>query len=289
MPDQLMIQPILLVKIVLWIAAVSVSTILLRLRLATSRLRTAWLAGGTVLFGFVFGVLVRGGVNPNPVMTIRAFLKALIQEGRVAPLMTGMLGAFLIMSVVSNKSLCGWGCQLGLVQDLLHRVKLPKWKPKPWLSGTVRAVAFATLLAGFAAGSLDIIGVIDPFRIFSFSLTRWIGIFAGVVLAGSLFVYRPWCRFFCPFGLVSWVTEQVSLFRPRINREECKGCSLCVTACPSGAMEDIFEGKRLHADCFACGACIEACPRDNALGWWFPSQARRKEMTMTGKGDGNNR
>jgi len=285
MTDQLMIQPILLVKIILWIAAVAAATILLRRRLVTSRLRTAWLAGGTVLFGFVFGALVRGGVNPNPVMTIRAFLKALILEGRVAPLVAGMLGAFLIMSVFSNKSLCGWGCQLGLLQDLLHRVKLPKWKPKPWLSTTIRAGTFAALLIGLAVGTLDIIGVIDPFRILSFRFTLWIGIFSGIILAGSLFVYRPWCRFICPFGLVSWITEQVSLFRPRINREECKGCRLCVTACPSGAMEDIFTGKRLHVDCFACGACIEACSSDNALGWWSPSQARRKEITITGKGD----
>ena len=42
---------------------------------------------------------------------------------------------------------------------------------------------------------------------------------------------------------------------------------LCVQACPSQAMQDIYAGKTIHADCFACGACIAACPRDAALGW----------------------
>jgi len=87
------------------------------------------------------------------------------------------------------------------------------------------------------------------------------------VLAASLFVYRPWCHFLCPFGLLGWLVEQVSLFRPRINREECKECELCVQACPGQAMADFYAGKKLHADCFACGACIEACPREDALGW----------------------
>ena len=65
--------------------------------------------------------------------------------------------------------------------------------------------------------------------------------------------------------------EQVSLFRPRINREACKECQLCVKACPTNAMADFYDGKKIHADCFACGACIEACPREDALGWRIKS------------------
>ncbi len=66
---------------------------------------------------------------------------------------------------------------------------------------------------------------------------------------------------------MSWLVEQVSLFRPRINREACQECQLCVKACPTNAMADFYDGKKIHADCFACGACIEACPREDALGW----------------------
>ena len=91
--------------------------------------------------------------------------------------------------------------------------------------------------------------------------------FSAGVLVVSLFIYRPWCRFLCPFGLVGWLVEQISLFRPRIDREECKECQLCVKACPSRAMADIYAGKKTHADCFACGACIQACPQNDALGW----------------------
>ncbi len=48
---------------------------------------------------------------------------------------------------------------------------------------------------------------------------------------------RIWCLFFCPFGLVSWVVEQVSLYHPCIDREAYKDCQRCVEACSSGASE----------------------------------------------------
>jgi len=120
-----------------------------------------------------------------------------------------MLVIMLLMVWVSNKSLCGWGCQLGLLQDLLHRAGLPKWKPPFWLSNSVRIVAFVALVAGLVAAGLDWIGLIDPFRLFSFNFIlrqaqdRLLGIalFSAGVLVASLFVYRPWCCFLCPFGL----------------------------------------------------------------------------------------
>ena len=178
-----------------------------------------------------------------------------------------MLVILLLMVFVSNKSICGWGCQLGLLQDLLHRAPLPKWKPPFWLSNTVRVIAFGALIAGLLLSGLDWIGLIDPFQLFSFSFTLWIGLFTVALLMASSFIYRPWCHFLCPFGLLGWLVEQVSLFRPRINREECKECDLCVKACPGQAMADFRAGKKFHADCFACGACIVACPQDDALGW----------------------
>ena len=178
-----------------------------------------------------------------------------------------MLLVLLAFVWVSNKSLCGRGCPLGLLQDLLERVPLPKWRPSFRLSNSVRVVAFGALVAGIAIAGLDWIGLIDPFQIFRFNLTVAIGIFGGLLLAASLFVYRPWCQFFCPFVLLGWGMEQFSLLRPRIDQQVCNNCQLCVKACPTQAMAHIYAGKKLHADCFACGSCLMACPREGALVW----------------------
>ena len=270
MPNQMTLNPLVLVKFVLWIVVVIVATILLRRHKVTSRVRLAFLIGGVLVFGFVFGSLIQRDLNPNPVSSLRTLLTTVLVKRQLVLPIAAMLVILLLMVWVSNKSICGWGCQLGLLQDLIGRVPLPKrwhWKPPFWLSNTVRVIAFVTLIAGLVAAGLDWIGIIDPFQVFSFNFTLGIALFSGGVLVASLFVYRPWCQFLCPFGLLGWLVEQVSLLRPRINREACRECELCVKVCPTQAMADFFEGKKIHADCFACGSCIEACPWDEALGW----------------------
>jgi len=267
MSNQMTLSPLLISKFVLWIVAIIAATILLRRRKATSKVRLAFVVGGVLIFGFVYGLLTRGGLNPNPVASLRTLLTTVLVKHQLVLPVAAMLVILLLMVWVSNKSICGWGCQLGLLQDLLHRVPLPKWKPPFWLSNSVRIVAFVALVAGLVAAGLDWIGLIDPFQLFSLKFTLGVGLFSAVVLVASLFIYRPWCQFLCPFGLLGWLVEQVSLFRPRINREACKECKLCVKACPTNAMADFYAGKKIHADCFACGACIEACPREDALGW----------------------
>lgn len=276
MPDQMMVSPAILVKLVLWILVVVSATILLRRRKVTSGVRLAFLIGGTLVFGFIFGFIIPAGLNPNPVVSLRNLLTSILVKHRfVAPIVV-MLVILLVTVWVSNKSICGWACQFGLFQDLLFRVKVPKWKPPFWLSNSVRTVAFVALLVGLVSAGLDWIGAVDPFQIFSFNFTLGVVILSVVVLVASLFVYRPWCRFLCPFGLVGWVVEQVSLLRPRVNRDACKKCQLCVKACPTGAMGDFYEGKTIHADCFACGACIDACPQADALGWWTKREVKGK-------------
>jgi len=260
-------QPLILLKLALWLLVVVTATVLLRRRLVTPKVRTAFVIGGTLVFGFMFGQLIPGGQNPNPVASVRSLFQGLLVAERLVPLVGAMLLLLLLVSWVSNKAICGWGCQLGLLQDLLNRVPTIKWRPPFWLSNSVRIVSFLALVGGLAIVGLDWIGLIDPFALFTWDLTWAMALAVGIILLASLFVYRPWCHFCCPFGLLTWLLEQVSLMRPRINRDACKACQLCVRACPGHAMGDIFEGKALHGDCFACGACIEACPHADALGW----------------------
>lgn len=265
MPGQL--NPLILVKFALWIATVVAATLLLRRRKVTSKVRLAFLVGGVVIFGFLFGLLIPARLNPNPVASVRTLLTGALVQGKVLLPVAAMLALLLLAVWISNKSICGWACQLGLLQDGLHRAPLPKWQPPFWLANGVRIAAFVALVGGLLAAGLDWIGVIDPFWLFSFNFTGPIAGFSLLVLVASLFVYRPWCRFLCPFGLVGWLVEQVSVLRPRIDREVCKQCKLCVKACPSGAMADFYADAKIHADCFACGACIAACPQKGALEW----------------------
>jgi len=58
MPNQMTLNPLVLVKFGLWIVVVIVATILLRRHKVTSRARLAFLIGGVLVFGCVFGFLI---------------------------------------------------------------------------------------------------------------------------------------------------------------------------------------------------------------------------------------
>lgn len=58
-----------------------------------------------------------------------------------------------------------------------------------------------------------------------------------------------------------------------ISVEECKGCGLCVIACPPGvlSLSEGFNGRGYHpavwtgGGCTGCGACFYACPEPGAI------------------------
>ena len=190
------------------------------------------------------------------------------------------LAGFLLMSILGNKVFCGWACQFGALQDLVSHVPVRKWKPPFLVSNLVRA-AFLVALAGCALlVPLDILEPIDPFRVFRLGATLAVGVAAAVLLAG-VWVYRPWCTFMCPFGLVSWLGERVSLARVRVNHETCIKCRKCERACPTHSMEGIRGKRPFPQDCFACGACIRECPV-NAVRWGLkPPAAKQSPATET--------
>ena len=277
------LSPLVALKFALWLGVAVAGTVLLRRRRVTPRVRLAFLATGTLLFGFVFGLLApAGALDPNPVLSVRGLLRSATGAapggrsgvGTAGPA-AAMVLVLLAIGWVSNKSFCGWACPLGLLQDLIHRLPAPKWKPSLRLTNGVRVIAFGALVVGLAVAGLDWTQPIDPFQLFRLNLTMGVAAFGALVLLASLVVYRPWCCFLCPFGLMAWVVEQLSLLRPRIDRRGCRDCRACVRACPTEAMAGIYAGNRLRADCYACGSCPMACPRQGALGWRATSRAKK--------------
>lgn len=247
------------IKFVLWVLCFAAVMVLLGRVRITRPLRITALLAATLVFG------VWLGVEPNAPGTIKDALVLYGEKHVIFPPRLIALLAFMLMGIIGNKVFCGWACQFGTLQDLVWHSPLRKWKPPFALSNTIRALAFAAIAGAAVFVPLDILEPVDPFRVFRLATPLAVGTAVIVLLAG-LFIYRPWCNFFCPFGLLSWLGERVSVARVRINHNTCVDCRACERACPTHSMQQLRADKRFAQDCFACGACLRTCPA-KALRW----------------------
>ncbi len=253
-------------KFALWFAFLPIAFYLVLRNRMTPKVRKGMLAASLLIFGVALGS------DPNPMGTIKDTITLLGISGVVFPPRAIALSVFLLTVILANKFICSWGCHLGVFQDLLHRINrgkrdrrgtIPQWKPPFWLSNGIRVATFAALTGVAFLWAYDLIEPIDPFRVFK---PAHLGIAGGIavflVLTASLLVYRPWCNFFCPFGLVGWLGEKISIFKMKVDYENCPKCDACVKVCPSTAMDAILYQDKVIPDCYACGACMDICPTD---------------------------
>lgn len=256
------------VKFFLWFVFLISTFILLKKRKVSQKLRKTILFVSVLIFGVIMGS------DPSPMGTVKDAIYLYGSAGAVFPPRMIALTVFLIIIFLANKYICAWGCQIGVLQDLIFRMNqtnnyktiLGKQIKVPFVvsNGSRVLVLCIFSIAAFTWG-IDIIAPFDPFKIFKPLHFTLVGIaFVGALLALSLFVYRPWCHFFCPFGLVGWLVEKISRIKINVDYDSCIACNKCSSACPSTVMEAILkQDKKTIPDCFSCYICRDVCPTDS--------------------------
>jgi NAD-dependent dihydropyrimidine dehydrogenase PreA subunit len=255
----------ILLKFVVWFAFLGMVFTLMRRGRITPRVRKRLYLGAALLFGVILGS------DPSPMGTVKDAVVLLGKSGIIFPPRMIALTVFLALVVAANKFICAWGCQVGTLQDLIFRLGrddadrkgiLRQFKLPFAVTNSVRIIFFAALTLAAFGWATDIVEPIDPFRLYNPTAIGLAGgIFAGAILIAGLFVYRPWCHLLCPFGLVGWLAEKISVYRIRVNYDTCIACRKCEAACPSTVMGAILtREKKTIPDCFACGTCLTTCP-----------------------------
>lgn len=181
------------------------------------------------------------------------------------------------MTLIFGALFCGWLCPLGSVQDWIghlgkrllgkryNRIVPPRIDR---LLGYLRYAVLGIVLVESTRLVNLVFSAYDPYyALFHFwtgeALASAIAVLA-VVLAGSLFAARPWCRWLCPFGAVQGILQLASPWKIRRDAEACTACRMCSRACP---MRIEIADKSAVSDtrCNRCGECIAACPVRGAL------------------------
>lgn len=274
-------------KFVLWFAFLNAVYFYFKKRKVTLKVRRLVLFASVIIFGVIMGS------DPGPMGTVKDAIAILGVSHRIFPPRLVAMTFFLLMVFLANKYICAWGCQAGTLQDLIFRLNqndkgnsiIGKQIKLPFIVTNTIRILFLIIFTLIAfLWSYDIVEPIDPFKIFKPSHLGIAGIiFVGVLFITSLFIYRPWCHLFCPFGLAGWIVEKFSRVKISVNYDTCIACNKCAKACPSTVMNAILKrDKKTIPDCFACYSCRDVCPTNS-----ISFSTRKRTTPPTGHFDKN--
>ncbi len=186
---------------------------------------------------------------------------------------------------------CGWLCPFGSLTELIYKVsgaiglkrfqfKLSqpmhdrlKWL-KYWIFfGLLAVSAFSMIWA-------EMLAEVEPFKtMFLVGLLNraWpYTLFAAGLLALSIFMERPFCKYLCPLGAALAMPSTFRWFG-LMRKQECDTCQACAAGCGSLAIDR--NGRIDHRECMLCLDCMvlytdeHACP---------PLVKERKHRTRAG-------
>ena len=212
-----------------------------------------------LIISVLLGFLVFAPVFPYQLQTIVLRDAALL--GAPLPMAIGGTLAFVVLALVFGRIICGQICPAGAVQEVMHLVPVKKYgSAESRVPVAVRAGIFVVFLAaglGLGVNLLGLLGLADFFNLAVASVSFFV--FLGIVLLSAV-VYRPFCRYVCPYGALLAPAASRAFYRLR-RTDACIGCRKCERACPTGAAK---PDHRL-GECYLCGRCTDACPVEGAL------------------------
>ena len=192
-----------------------------------------------------------------------------------------VFGILLLYGLILGRTICGWLCPLGLLQELLHKLPTPKLKKSrvtralTWLKYIVLAVfavgvtawygiAHGVALPGFCkyicpAGTFEgaVMLLSNPNNAGDFSMlgilfTRKFIIMLVIGLA-CVFCYRSFCRFLCPLGAIYGFFCRLAVVGVKVDATRCNSCGSCVRSCQ-------MDVRRVgDHECIHCAKCMEVC------------------------------
>ncbi len=217
-----------------------------------------------------------GAVGACP---LGALQNALASSGNRAP--TYVLGILMLFGLTLGRTICGWLCPLGLLQELLYKIPTPKVKKGrvtrvlSYVKYVILAVFVFIIPLWYALQSYPVpafckyicpagtfegaIGLLsnpvnaDKFSMLGILFTRKFVILAAIVLM-CVFIYRAFCRFLCPLGAIYGFFAKYAVIGVKVDIPKCTDCGRCVGVCQ---MDIRHVGDH---ECIHCGQCIDACP-----------------------------
>lgn len=197
-----------------------------------------------------------------------------------------ILGVFLI-TLVWGRFFCGFICSFGAMQDLLNsigklipfKIKVPE-KADKWLK-LLKYAVLAFVAVGVWGFSVTGDTVWSPWTVFGIysSLSGWSslkyfltlgGALLLLIIIGSLFIERFFCRYLCPLGALFSLVARFRIYSLNRKPEKCGNCKLCTSKCSMGIPLYKYDEVR-SGECINCMKCTSVCPNENISAETLPA------------------
>ena len=206
--------------------------------------------------------------------------------------------ALVLLTVVFGRIYCSVICPLGILQDVLARLRRKKnkysySKEVRWLRYPMLVVMVVALIAG--VGSLfqlfapysafgriatmllqplwmlgnNVLGVLaeraDSYAFYTVDVwMKSLPVFVIALVTLVVLVVLAWrggrtyCNTICPVGTALSLLSRFSLLKVRFNEDKCKNCSMCSKNCKAACID--FKTHSVdYSRCVVCGNCISQC------------------------------
>jgi len=215
---------------------------------------------------------------------IKSIYVALIGGTFSAAALTGQIVlavSMLLITAIIGRFFCGFLCSFGTMGDFFWylgtKLKLPRPKIGSKADRILKKLKYVILvliiLLIWTFGATILNGTNSPWTVFGMyaSLKGWSDLTALVsagalllllIVVGSLFIERMFCRYLCPLGGIFAIVSKFRLFKIRKPRAKCGACRACTKRCSMGI--SLYRTNVVKsAECIDCMNCVEICPRDN--------------------------
>ena len=192
-----------------------------------------------------------------------------------------ILGIILLYGLLAGRWICGWLCPFGLIQELLYKIKTPKVR-KSKITRALSYFKYVVLVffvfiipilyslrntpvpafckyicpAGTLEGAMGLLSnkVNESSLRMLGPIFTWKFLLMVSIIVGCVFIYRLFCRFLCPLGLLYGFFNKISIFGIKLEKPKCIDCGKCISKCK---MDIRHVGD---VECISCGECIDVCP-----------------------------
>lgn len=212
-----------------------------------------------------------------------------------------VIGIILLYCILLGRTICGFLCPAGFLQELLYKIRTPKLKKNKVTrvlsyfkyvllvvlviaiplhfglqSQTISIPAFCKYICpvGTFEGAVGLL--VNPSNTALFDMLGYIFTWKFAILAvtivASIFIFRFFCRFLCPLGALYGIFNRFAILGIKVDKSKCDSCGACISHCK-------MDVKRVgDHECINCGECKDVC-HTGAISWKMVRERIKEEMS----------